>query len=343
MIPLSIKAVIERYSDSASAYIVIDSSNIQVYKQLYRAAKAKQKLKFRVTTKDETKEINNATVPKVARLVTVEDVPEGAAEPEPVPETCPQPTTVKVEDPLITLSGEDAPAHSVSTSQESTSSEMPSALLTKVAQEQLLMEQNMEKLEAAFARTLKLADTLTIPTSCPAMSTSTPAGRVPAPWAPTPFAVCCNSCDKTIPDVHFHCSTCDDGDFDLCQACVDRNITCYGEDHWLIKRVIRNNTIINSTTETIAPKLKAKPQLPVPIVMPCTWARPSERPISVTTTNSTLREPWTIPISALDEDYRTCNSCVQGVLPHLSPHAKMDFCKLTPPSQISPRRNSCTA
>lgn len=41
--------IIERYSDSASAFLVLDRANISVYKQLYRAAKAKSKLKIRVT------------------------------------------------------------------------------------------------------------------------------------------------------------------------------------------------------------------------------------------------------------------------------------------------------
>jgi next to BRCA1 gene 1 protein len=78
------------------------------------------------------------------------------------------------------------------------------------------------------------------------------------------YAVCCNSCDKNIPDTHYHCSTCDDGDFDLCQSCVDKGISCHGNDHWLIKRVLKDGQIVTSTTETIAPKPKAKKEEPVP-------------------------------------------------------------------------------
>ena len=48
-IPFDTEAVIERYSDSAASYVILDASNMAVYKQLYRAAKAKSKLKLRVT------------------------------------------------------------------------------------------------------------------------------------------------------------------------------------------------------------------------------------------------------------------------------------------------------
>jgi next to BRCA1 gene 1 protein len=70
------KTVVERYSDSAGAYVVLDPSNPSVYKQLFRAAKAKQKLKLRVSTIPN--EIEEPTLPKP---VTVEDEPEAELEP----------------------------------------------------------------------------------------------------------------------------------------------------------------------------------------------------------------------------------------------------------------------
>ncbi|RKU44424.1 hypothetical protein DL546_006856 [Coniochaeta pulveracea] len=72
------------------------------------------------------------------------------------------------------------------------------------------------------------------------------------------YAVCCNVCDKTIRGAHYHCSTCDDGDFDLCLDCVDKGETCREDDHWLIKRQIVNGVFVNSTTV----KLPRKPQAP---------------------------------------------------------------------------------
>ena len=51
--------VFERYSDSAGAYVVLDSDKPQIYKTLFRAAKAKLKLRLRATFPDEE---NEATV-----------------------------------------------------------------------------------------------------------------------------------------------------------------------------------------------------------------------------------------------------------------------------------------
>ena len=37
-LPLDAKVMMERYSDSAAAYVMLDPANASVYKQLYRAA-----------------------------------------------------------------------------------------------------------------------------------------------------------------------------------------------------------------------------------------------------------------------------------------------------------------
>jgi next-to-BRCA1 protein 1 len=73
------------------------------------------------------------------------------------------------------------------------------------------------------------------------------------------YAVCCNVCDKTIRGAHYHCSSCDDGDFDLCLDCVQKGETCREDDHWLIKRQIVDGIFVSSTTV----KLSRKPQAPV--------------------------------------------------------------------------------
>lgn len=48
----------------------------------------------------------------------------------------------------------------------------------------------------------------------------------------------CDNCDVTIlsSDAYYHCNICDDGDFDLCQRCLDKGVLCYGDGHRLIKR-----------------------------------------------------------------------------------------------------------
>jgi next-to-BRCA1 protein 1 len=103
------------------------------------------------------------------------------------------------------------------------------------------------------------------------------------------FSVYCNHCSNAIPDEHHHCSTCDDGDYDLCQNCVNKGVTCNGE-HWMIKRYVKNGKVINSTTETIAPKPKAL--------------------FSESKTTLVAEEP---KITAT----RTCNNCIEGQFPIL--------------------------
>ena len=108
------------------------------------------------------------------------------------------------------------------------------------------------------------------------------------------FAVFCNSCDKTIPAAHYHCSTCDDGDFDLCQDCVNQGISCYNPGHWLIKRSRNNGEIVYSVTERIAPKPKTSkiapkvPEVPEPMPYVAIGGRPA----------------------VVAQSKRTCNCCV---------------------------------
>ncbi|CAK7233629.1 hypothetical protein SBRCBS47491_008677 [Sporothrix bragantina] len=73
---------------------------------------------------------------------------------------------------------------------------------------------------------------------------------------PPAFTVCCNSCERKIPDTHYHCSNCEGGDFDLCETCIKVGITCYSPDHWMIRRNIQNGLLVNSTTERIQPRRK---------------------------------------------------------------------------------------
>ncbi len=107
------------------------------------------------------------------------------------------------------------------------------------------------------------------------------------------FTICCNNCDKPIPDAHWHCSICERGDFDLCQDCVEKGCLCNEEDHWLIKRFVKGGKVINSTTETIAPKNATKAE---------------EKAIPGAFTSDTKREDVH---ESLDLS-RTCNSCVGG-------------------------------
>ena len=112
------------------------------------------------------------------------------------------------------------------------------------------------------------------------------------------FSVYCNSCHKPIPDAHWHCSICDDGDFDLCRECVDNQVLCGVDGHWLIKRFVRNGRVITSTTETIASKKTVKAE--------------SEKEVPGAFISSTKEDD--LYSETIDMTTRTCNSCVGGKL-----------------------------
>ena len=44
----------------------------------------------------------------------------------------------------------------------------------------------------------------------------------------------CDICSKVQPKILYNCSICNNGEFDLCQECVDKGIHCYVRDHELI-------------------------------------------------------------------------------------------------------------
>ncbi|KAL8732188.1 MAG: hypothetical protein Q9166_002935 [cf. Caloplaca sp. 2 TL-2023] len=109
------------------------------------------------------------------------------------------------------------------------------------------------------------------------------------------FTICCNKCQANIPDAHWHCSTCNAGDFDLCGTCIEKGILCDGEDHWLIKRTVKDGKVVNSTTETIPPKAtKVEPKKDMPAASP-----------------SPKHGNNTVNVSENMNLYRTCNSCVE--------------------------------
>ncbi|KAI9767544.1 MAG: hypothetical protein M1840_005581 [Geoglossum simile] len=61
----------------------------------------------------------------------------------------------------------------------------------------------------------------------------------------------CDGCNIHIPDTepHYHCSICNNGDFDLCQNCTNDGISCRSGGHMLIKRCVKNGLRYNVTGE----------------------------------------------------------------------------------------------
>ena len=119
--------------------------------------------------------------------------------------------------------------------------------------------------------------------------------------AGTSFTICCNSCDAPIPNAHYHCSKCDDGDFDLCETCYNNSIRCNGDDHWLVKRGVKDGKVTSSSTETIAPRKSIASFFDIKNDSPPTATK--EIPGAFT---QEIKEAFQQPLDLS----RTCNSCV---------------------------------
>lgn len=269
-----------------------------MWKQLYRAAKAKQKLKLRVTLRDSDEE------DKGPKPVTVEDEPE--QENQDFAQT-------KPEAPLISTASSEI-AGPVTEAPEP--SPVPEVSLANT-----LYPTWDARLEAAMSKlqldSQKSDETLATPKQ-QSIQMEPDSGMCVAPKAAN-FAVCCNNCDRTIPDAHYHCSTCDDGDFDLCPECVEKGVTCYNSDHWLLKRFVRGDFILVSTTERVSPKPKPAVKDIEVKAAPAAWPR--------------IPSPASSPAARtfLPPLMRTCNSCVQE-LPdkeflHCTTCEDFDLCK----------------
>ncbi|EGX95880.1 ZZ type zinc finger domain protein [Cordyceps militaris CM01] len=276
-IPADRKAMVERYSDSAASFVLLDSSNLPVYKQLYRAAKAKSKLKLRVTVLEEPK----PTPEPVTVEQSTEPVP--ATKPEPQQPTSPSQISLPLR-----------------TSGPSMSKQYDPVLLAKaadlVADREELRKDFESRLSCLMSRQSlnpSVLDASITPQDQPATAI---------------YAVCCNICDRSIPDAHYHCSTCDDGDFDLCQSCIDLGITCQSDNHWLIKRSIVDGVIVKSSTEKISPKPKPQAVKEEPEITPVSFVNcvlpPS--PLAAFPPPAIPATPTWAPFGPM----RTCNTCL---------------------------------
>ena len=112
------------------------------------------------------------------------------------------------------------------------------------------------------------------------------------------WVVYCNQCDSPMANEHFHCSICDNGDYDLCASCVDKGIHCPGVGHWMVKRFVKDGTVVNSTTERIGPKAKVEAESEAEKEMPGAFTE-EKKP----------------EVYEAEQPTRTCNCCVKGELP----------------------------
>ena len=79
-----------------------------------------------------------------------------------------------------------------------------------------------------------------------------------------PKVLYCDNCCGPILSLHYHCSICEGGDFNLCFGCVEDGIWCGGDSHELIKRRIINNEVcIGEDTKLSSVIAQEKSKIPV--------------------------------------------------------------------------------
>lgn len=238
----------------------MDYDNVAVYKQLYRAAKAKSKLRIKVSP-----------VEKPAAPVPSEPTLEFNQPRHSYLET--------VLSPAAPLTVPNLPiADSAQTSHQET--QLPSG-------QPRLRNFEMESEKHQF----------------PIISHNSPNGM---------FCIDCNKCGRSIANGHYHCSICENGDYDLCPQCVTAGATCGGDGHWLIKRIVKDGAVTNSTTEIIPPR-DPSTEAPIQIKREVITKPVVHVPESV---QESIPEPAT-PSACFDaavqgEDKPICNGCCRG-------------------------------
>lgn len=274
-VPADVNVILERYSDSAGCYIHLDSDNQGVYKQLYRAGKAKSKLRIKASTVDSSlpaltetaAEPVNQNPPRHSYLETVLSSPIPAGSTETLPATIASPPAPI--DPTVAFGGS-----------------LPTAVYGR---------KELGNTDEPQYRNFEMEnDTLRFPV----ISHNSPSGM---------FCIDCNNCGRSIANEHFHCGICENGDYDLCPACVANGALCRGEGHWLIKRSVENGIVTNSTTETIPPH-QPQVQATKPLV-----SRPAQKPITETVAPAPAPVPTPASVSRKEvipqEEKPMCNGC----------------------------------
>lgn len=219
-IPDDVNVIIERFSDSAGSFVLLDSENPAIYKQLYRAAKAKLKLRLRATVIDEgsqspLSEEQEQQQQKYSYLDTVLS--------SPLPEN---------------------------------QGEFSLAMPNESAENTSDVVEGVDKPAGAERQPMQLSNTSTVtqPQYRDFVQDSSDTPIVSHRHLSGVYCIDCNNCRRSIPNEHYHCSICEDGDYDLCLDCVENGVTCPDEGHWLIKRGVKGGVVTNSTTEKVPPR-----------------------------------------------------------------------------------------
>lgn len=243
-VPPDTDVLFERYSDSAGSYVALDSNNPAIYKQLYRAAKAKLKLRIKATVTQYTtiaEQVPNPVEEQQGQLSEHLRLP-----------TPPKASPASRHSYLDTVLSppreeEDERRHF----ERSTIPAVCDVMPEDPEAVKSLANYTNETVETSVIHEKEKDETKSMTSKLNARNTDLLSGQAIAREA---FCIDCNNCGKSVPNEHYHCGICDNGDFDLCPPCIAADVTCDGEGHWLIKRRLQDGLLVSSFTETIAPK-----------------------------------------------------------------------------------------
>lgn len=302
-VPPGQKVAFERFSDSSNKYIKLDSEDPAVYKQLFRAAKAKLKLRMRATIQAIPPPVP-AQAPAVQqshdqwsgikfdshdsylqRQCATEQAagiaPSEISSPSPMCQTsqcCADIREPKRQDYTYIPLPPSLNAKSFTPKVEDASDGVANVEPKKEDDDEAPVPRFFNARDQFYAELASMSSKDFV-----------------APG--TTFTICCNNCNVAIPNAHYHCSKCDDGDYDLCEGCYDRQIRCNGDDHWLVKRFVKDGKVTSSSTEKVIPKKSSSPEI-----------KKVESGASLSKTKEIMDEPI--------DSGRTCNSCVQCKFPY---------------------------
>ena len=320
--PTGQDVLFERFSDSAGAFIKLDSTNSQVYKQLLRAAKAKLRLRIRATYLDKDGKklqfsaLGPIPVSAVQPVTALSSHAPSAGTAAPVASAHPavepriqlpsRQKPAQVDPQKLSLLDMDVP---MGRSTASSAPKMPEMqrkpCVSKLPGPSARVHPGLENLVDGFGSQYVYSEAPLPAEFCENVSCEGPCNQYPVLCHPIPgisaapgqsFSICCNKCDASIHGPHWHCGICDNGDFDLCQSCFAQGVRCDNVEaaieHWLIQRSVRNGKVVMSDTERYTPKRTADAEL-----------------------NATVPGPFTAEIktdlsNASTAPTRTCNSCI---------------------------------
>lgn len=302
----------ERFSDSAGCYISLDPSNAPAYRTLFRAAKAKQKLRLRATQSSKNTSLPHEFCPTFASLPTHHYVGNAIrGRPSRLglnpaftsseatlnnPLTNPAggvrvaggPSTVTLPQSTIDGEGEAPVPKPFSARDRKLSDSFTNGYVYSRGDAEFLSEL------ANISRARELA----------LRSKPSPLQIPGCHWS-----VYCNSCDQALPNDHWHCDACDSGDYDLCNECHDNGKHCKSANHFMVKRWIENGKVVTSRTERIAPKPKAAPLSLEDFLVKTKPTNKEQQTVpNMPGAYAEEKKPESIVCAA---PTRTCNCCVQ--------------------------------